>query len=105
MASLKCLRCGGEYGLMVNEPQQWFTPAEASDYLRVPFQAIQRMVREERLPSYQVPGATQLRFRRQDLDAALHPSEQSARDALLAWSDGVLADIWDNELDDEYDEL
>ena len=78
-------------------------PPEASDYLRVPFQAIQRMVREDLLASYQVPGATQLRFRRQDLDAVLHPSEQSARDALLAWSDGVLASVWDNELDDEYD--
>ncbi len=90
---------------MVNEPQQWFTAAEASDYLRVPFQAIQRMVREDLLTSYQVPGAIQLRFRRQDLDAVLHPSEQSARDALLAWSDGVLASVWDNELDDEYDQL
>ena len=105
MASLKYLRCGGEYGLMVKEPQQWFTPAEASDHLRVPFQAIQRMVREELLPSYQVSGAIQIRFRRQDLDAVLYPSEHSARDALLAWSDGVLAGVWDNELDDEYDKL
>ena len=51
MASLKCVRCGGEYGLMVNEPQQWFTAVEAADY------------------------------------------------------HGVLAGVWDNELDDEYDEL
>ncbi len=63
------------------------------------------MVREESLPGYQAPGAILLRFRRQDLDAALYPSGQSARDALLAWSDSVVASVWDNEPDDECDRL
>lgn len=57
--------------------QEWFTVNEAADYLRVSRRTIYKLVQEDRLKAYRVGAERHLRFRREDLDAALTPVDPS----------------------------
>jgi excisionase family DNA binding protein len=54
-----------------NEPrQEWFTPAEAANYLRVPSaSAVYQRVARGQMRTYRL--GRQMRFRRSDLDALM----------------------------------
>ena len=47
--------------------QEWFTPKEAAEYLRVSVATIYRLTQQGRLPAYRI--GTARRYRREDLDA------------------------------------
>jgi excisionase family DNA binding protein len=56
--------------------QEWFTPAEAADYLRVTRQTIYNYMDQGILPYYEIKIGRGRRLRRQDLEALLQRSSQ-----------------------------
>ena len=57
--------------------QEWFTPAEAAEYLRVTRQTIYNYMENESLPYYELKSGGGRRIRRSDLDALLEqPSKE-----------------------------
>lgn len=99
-----CEVCGYRSTYYLNGPQYWFTAVEASQYLRIPYLAILRLLADGTLVGGQVPGAKQIRFSRDELDAVLVKPGREAIKSTLSWLDPVFAQFWDNELDDKYDE-
>ena len=99
-----CERCGYHSEYHLNGPQYWFTAAEAAQYLRIPYLAILRMLANGTLVGGQVPGAKQIRFSREELDQALIKPGKEAVVSTLSWTDEIFAMMWDNELDDWYDQ-
>lgn len=89
--------------------KEWFTVEEASQYLCVSKRTVYKLTKEGRLPAFRIGKERYRRFRKDDLDKALLPVEESANtDRLLtltAKTDPVLAEIWDNEKDAEYDRI
>ncbi len=63
-----------------NDPdnkQEWFTPAEAANYLRVSRQTIYNYMDDGSLPYYQLKSGGGRRLRREDLEALLElPSQE-----------------------------
>ena len=59
------------------EKQEWFTVNEGAEYLRVSRRTIYKLVKDGRLPVYTVGAKRHRRFKRQDLDKALHPAERT----------------------------
>jgi len=53
------------------EKQEWFTPAEAAEYLRVSRQTIYNYMEDGSLPYYKLKSGGGRRIRRSDLDALL----------------------------------
>ncbi len=53
--------------------QEWYTPAEAAEYLRVTRQTIYNYMDEGLLPYRELPSGRGRRIRRTDLDALLEP--------------------------------
>lgn len=51
--------------------QEWFTPNEAAEYLRVTRQTIYTYMQKGVLQYYELPGERGRRIRRDDLDALL----------------------------------
>lgn len=99
-----CERCGYHSTYHLDGPQYWFTAVEASEYLRIPYLAILRLLADGTLIGGQVPGAKQIRFSRDELDAVLVKPGREAIKSTVDWLDPVFAQFWDNELDDKYDE-
>ena len=85
--------------------QQWFTVDEAAQYLRVSRRTIYQLVREGELVSYRVGEAGHKRFKREDLDRAMHKEDIVELYAMTAAGDPVLAELWDNEKDAAYDQI
>lgn len=56
-----------------SEPQEWYTPAEAAEYLRVKRQTIYRYMDQGLLTYYKLKTGRGRRIRRADLDALLEP--------------------------------
>jgi excisionase family DNA binding protein len=54
--------------------QQWFTPPEAAEYLRVTRSTIYRWTREGRLRAHDLPTGGGRRYRREELDRLLGSS-------------------------------
>ncbi len=66
--------------IVKQDHQEWFTPEEAADYLRVSRQTIYNYINEGRLKFYELKGGRGKRFRRADLDSLLEepsPEEQT----------------------------
>ena len=99
-----CERCGLHSTYHLDGPQYWFTAVEASEYLRIPYLAILRLLADGTLIGGQVPGAKQIRFSRDELDQVLIKPGREAIKSTVDWLDPVFAQFWDNELDDRYDE-
>lgn len=89
--------------------KEWFTVEDAAEYLCVSKRTIYKLTKEGRLPAFRIGKERHRRFRKEDLDKALHPGEEIANlDRLLkltAKADPVLAEIWDNEKDAVYDRV
>jgi excisionase family DNA binding protein len=89
--------------------QEWFTVEEAADYLRVSKRTIYKLTKDGRLPAFRIGLERHRRFRKEDLDKVPRPDEEKSTLEkvvnLTAESDPVLAVIWDNEKDAEYDRL
>ena len=112
-----CPRClhrvesvgAGSYGLKRRngpvEPQQWFTVSEAAEYLRLSRRSIYQLVEEGQLISHRIAGVRHQRFSRQDLDAVMRVDDIVGRDVITASEDPVLAELWDNERDADYDNV
>lgn len=99
-----CERCGHHSEYHLDGPQYWFTAVEASEYLRVDYLVVLRLLADGTLAGSQVPGAKQIRFSRDELDAVLVKPGREAIKSTLSWLDPVFAQFWDNELDDRYDQ-
>ena len=89
--------------------KEWFTVEEAAEYLCVSRRTIYKLTKEGRLPAFQIGKERHRRFRKEDIDKALHPDEEATNlEALLklsAKTDPVLAEVWDNEKDAAYDRI
>jgi excisionase family DNA binding protein len=89
--------------------KEWFTVEEAAEYLRVSRRTIYKLTREGRLPAFRIGQERHRRFRKEDLDRVPRPGEE-ARDMegvleLTAYTDPLLAEVWDNERDAAYDRV
>lgn len=89
--------------------KEWFTVEEAAEYLCVSKRTIYKLTKEGRLPAFLIGNERHRRFRKEDLDKAPHPGEETINlEALLkltAEADTVLAEVWDNEKDAAYDRI
>ena len=56
-----------------DDKQEWFTPTEAAEYLRVSRQTIYNYMEDGLLPYFQLKSGGGRRLRREDLDALLEP--------------------------------
>lgn len=63
-----------------NEPQEWYTPAEAARYIRVSRQTLYNYMEQGMLPYYELKSGGGRRLRRADLDALLErPSSNPSK--------------------------
>ena len=85
--------------------QKWYTVDEAAQYLRVSRRTIYQLVKEKQLAPYRVGRAGHRRFKQEDINAVMRKEQGIAESALRASDDPVLAELWDNEKDAEYDRL
>jgi excisionase family DNA binding protein len=85
--------------------QEWYTVDEAANYLRVSKRTIYLLIREGQLESYRVGKRGHRRFKREDLDQAMRKESNQELYDLNAVADPVLAELWDNEKDAEYDRI
>lgn len=60
--------------------QEWYTPAEAAEYLRVTRQTIYNYMEQGLLPYYELKSGRGRRLRRADLDALLELPTRSPGD-------------------------
>ena len=81
----------------------WMTLDEAAAYLRVSKRTMRTLVARERVTAYRINPRGALRFKPDDLDAALQPT--TGPGPLTARSDPVLAELWDNDDDAVYDDI
>jgi excisionase family DNA binding protein len=98
---------GTKYYLKVAsaQPQEWYSIDEAAKYLRVSRRTVYQLVQERQMVSYRVGNAGHRRFRREDLERVMRREEVPAADAINGAEDPVLAELWDNEKDAEYDRI
>lgn len=89
--------------------QEWFTVEEAAEYLRVSKRTIYKLTKEGRLPAFRIGQERHRRFRKEDLDKVPGrityevPEEKIMK--MDAKSDPVLAEVWENDQDADYDAL
>ena len=84
-------------------PQEWYTIDEAANFLRVSRRTIYQLIEQGELACYRVGKVGHRRFRRGDLEGAMSQEGGRGVYAMNAASDPVLAELWDNEKDAEYD--
>ena len=89
--------------------KEWFTVAEAAEYLSVSKRTIYKLTQEGRLPAFRIGWERHRRFRKEDLDRVPRaPEALKDIDSILTLSasaDPVLAELWDNERDAAYDQI
>ena len=91
--------------VMRASPQVWYTIDEAATYLRVSRRTVYQLIQQQQLPAFRVGHGGHHRFNREDLDTVVHGESDAGTDALTARDDPVLAELWDNAQDAEYDNL
>lgn len=89
----------------VAQLQEWYTIDEAAKYLRVSRRTVYQFVKERQIVSYRLVNGGHRRFRREDLERTMHREKVPAADAFNGVEDPVLAELWDNERDAEYDRI
>ena len=87
------------------DSQQWYTIEESGNYLRVSSRLVYQLVQEGQLTAYRVGSGGHRRFKQEDLEAVMHREDEPEMNALTARDDPVLAELWDNETDAQYDKL
>ena len=85
-------------------PQEWYTIDEAANYLRVSRRTIYQLLQEGQLRSHRVGTGGHRRFKQQDLDQVMHGEEEQLY-AMSGVANPVLAELWDNEKDAQYDTI
>lgn len=92
--------------------KEWYTVNEAGEYLGVSRRTVYRLSKEGRLRTYILGKERTRRFRKEDLDRVpqlldngAEGAQLEAMTALSATTDPVLAGLWGNEKDAEYDSL
>lgn len=60
------------------DKQEWFTPKEAAEYLRISVPQIYRLTQKGELQAYHVGRSR--RYRRHELDALMQPAADGVRD-------------------------
>jgi excisionase family DNA binding protein len=60
-----------------SESRQWYTVAEACEYLRVSNTTIYEYMKSKRLPFFYLAGTRNRRLKKSDLDALLEPGNPS----------------------------
>lgn len=86
--------------------KEWFTVAEAAEYLCISRRTVYKLTHEGRLPAFRIGKQRHRRFRKEDLDRIPHPIEDiEGILTLSAKADEVLAEAWSNERDSAYDRI
>ena len=84
-------------------PQEWYTIDEAADYMRLSRRTIYQLIEQGELACYRVGKGGHRRFKKGDLEGVMRKEGGRGIYAMNAASDPVLAELWDNEKDAEYD--
>jgi len=87
------------------QAQKWYTVNEAAQYLRVSRRTIYQLVKEMQLAPYKVGRVGHRRFKQEDIDAVMRREQVAPESTLNASDDPVLAELWNNDNDAEYDRL
>lgn len=90
------------------EAREWYSPDQAAEYLGVSKRTVYRLCKEGRLTPYVLGAERTRRFRRKDLDEVPRPMAVARRheqEVLSSLTHPLLAALWDNEKDAEYDDL
>ena len=89
--------------------KEWYTVAEAAEYLCVSRRTIYKLTKEGRLPAFRIGQERHRRFRKEDLDKVprIDDENQVLKEltVLSAKSDPALAEVWNNEKDAAYDRM
>ena len=94
------------YCKVSTEPEkEWYSVSEAATYLSVSKRTVQQLIRDGEMVADRVGRGGHHRIRRMDLDSPMHRDDPLGLTELNAIDDPVLADLWDNERDAEYDRL
>jgi len=91
--------------VMPSPAQIWYTVDEAAQYLRVSRRTIYQLVKEMQLAPYKVGRAGHRRFKQEDIDSVMRKEQDIPESTLRASDDPVLAELWNNDNDAEYDRL
>ena len=83
--------------------QEWYTIEESATYLRVSRRTMYQLIHDGQLAAYRVGTGGHRRFRRNDLEGLMRKEDSEFIEAMTAVADPVLADLWGNEKDAEYD--
>lgn len=85
--------------------QAWYTIDEAANYLRVSRRTVYQLLKEGQLAGYRVSERGNRRFTHEDLDRVMQKEEDVDSYATNAVADPVLAELWDNAKDAQYDSI
>lgn len=90
---------------MLGEQQEWYTIDEAANYLRVSRRTMYQLIKERQLKAYRVGARGHKRFRHEELDHVMTKEDGDDLYGMNSAADPVLAELWDNERDAEYDNM
>ncbi len=85
--------------------QEWYTIDESASYLRVSRRTIYQLIHDGQLAAYRVGAGGHRRFKRNDLERLMRKEDSEFIEAMTASADPVLAELWGNEKDAEYDSI
>ena len=85
--------------------KEWYSVTEAATYLSVSKRTVQQLIRDGEMVAYRVGRGGHHRIRRMDLDSPMHRDDPLGLTEMSGAEDPVLAELWDNEQDAEYDRL
>ena len=85
--------------------QEWYTIEESASYLRVSRRTMYQLIHDAQLTPYRVGTGGHRRFRRDDLTRLMRKEDSEFIEAMTASADPVLAELWDNQKDAEYDRI
>ena len=85
--------------------KEWYSVVEAATYLSVSKRTVQQLIHDGEMVAYRVGRGGHYRIRRTDLDSPMHRDDPLGMTELNGAEDPVLAELWDNEQDAEYDRL
>lgn len=102
----KWLGASAHYLAIAAAPHQgWYTIDEAASYLRVSRRTMYQLIKNGQLVAYRVGTGGHRRFKRDDLEQVMRKEDTKELQAMTAAADPVLAELWNNEKDAEYDRI
>ena len=91
--------------IMAAPRQEWYTIDESASYLRVSRRTMYQLIHDGQLAAYRVGTGGHRRLRLDDLERLMRLEDSEELQAMTAAADPVLAELWDNEKDAEYDRI